>query len=707
MAGEPWTSGSNESSSRALTPPSVPPPPTKAPPTALPPLAAWLRTPRPEAGPGIWRCGYEPRSPKDLDQTPTRRLVVGALASAFLCWALISLLWDGYLGDYWVWPYVAIMPDSTRGDMIWVIGSWVYALGITFGIVIFFARLGRLPELGRRALQRAQQAPQPTGAPPPPRHHPTPPPEQDPVHWPHLRAAGAEQAADRLRDELLAGALSDVDQARLERAWQVARSQQNVEAFVREVVSKGAAACPHGSRQRDVSARVALHDLVLRQVRIGQATDSDRNPYQYRGAGIALDPGVLGTSALVVGPAGSGKTARVVRPVVESLCLQALSGQAAVIYVTTGSVNRTAPADDAFDVVVGVGDPDSVYGLDLYGGVTDPDEAATLLAEALVGDLTTSPAGGDSRRAATLLAQLIGPYQAVHARFPDVPELRELLHDDAAVGELRSALESKGRRGSTWVRELDAYRRQARSGTLDSVLEDRIALLDRPIFEDFFTAPGSPPARRRPFSVRALDRPVRARIDLPERGHAEASRILARLLLAQFSACAAARPDRSLFAALVLDDASQTVTPNALRGLQQLRSAHAGVLLTLRGLDEVPEHLRSSLLGAVGCRAVCAGVSPWDAERFAEAWGTEWVETRTVTNRQLVSDEPMTKVLHGLRKMATGRYVSAESVTVRQEQRQRWSASELANELPPGHAVLSMTTVRGERTPPVLTNLNG
>jgi len=86
---------------------------------------------------------------------------------------------------------------------------------------------------------------------------------------------------------------------------------------------------------------------------------------------------------------------------------------------------------------------------------------------------------------------------------------------------------------------------------------------------------------------------------------------------------------------------------------------------------------------------------------------SEWVETRTITNRQLVSDEPMTRVMHRLRKMVTGRYVSAESVTVRQEQRQRWSASELANELPPGHAVLSMTTVRGERTPPVLTNLNG
>ncbi|WP_431985382.1 hypothetical protein [Streptomyces qinglanensis] len=78
-----------------------------------------------------------------------------------------------------------------------------------------------------------------------------------------------------------------------------------------------------------------------------------------------------------------------------------------------------------------------------------------------------------------------------------------------------------------------------------------------------------------------------------------------------------------------------------------------------------------------------------------------------MTNRQLVSDEPVTKVLHGLRRMVTGRYVSAESVTVHREQRQRWSPSDLANELPAGHAVLSLTTVRGERTPPILTKLGG
>ncbi|GAA2639988.1 ATP-binding protein [Streptomyces axinellae] len=683
--------------------PGAPPVPAQAPPAALPPLVAWLRAPRPEARPGIWRCGHQARPELDPDRAPTRQIVVAATVSFLVGWLLWSLLWNGYLGSYWIWPLAVLVPDSWRDDMSYVVCAYLYYALVLGGIVVFFGRLGQWPELLRRIGARLRG---PEGVVPAmPRTPPPPPPHEDPALWPELRAAGAVEAAERLTAELQAGRMSDVDQARLARAWQAARAQQRGDAFGRAVVAEGAAACPHGSRQRDLPARVTRHDLVLRQVHVGTAVDSDRNAHEYRGAGIALDPGVLGTSALVVGPAGSGKTSRLVRPTVESLCLQALSGQAAVISVTSGS---SSGGDEAYDVVVRLGDPGSPFGLDLYGGVDDPDEAAAMLAEALVGDLTTTQGGGDSRRAATVLAQLVGPFQALHGRFPDVPELRELLEDDQALRELRGALEAKGGRAAVWVRELDALVRQAsRAGEIRALMGDRVALLDRPAFEGFFTAPGAPPATHRPFSVRSLDRPVRARIVLPERGHAEASRVLARLILAQFTECAAARADQSLFAGLVMDDAAQVVTPQALRGLQRLRSVNAGAMLTLRGLDEVPEHLRGPLLGAVGCRMVCAGVSTWDAQRFAEVWGTEWVETRTVTNRQLVSDEPFTKFMHGVRKIATGRYVSAESVTVKREQRQRWSASELANDLSAGHAVLSFTTIRGERTPPILTQLGG
>lgn len=575
---------------------------------------------------------------------------------------------------------------------------------LPLGIIVFFARIGRWGELLRRGWARMTTVPEaPPGAPPRPRHEPPPPPDADPARWPHLRAGGAGAAADRLTADLMSGAMTDVDHARLERAWATARSTGTEHAFIAAVARDGAAACPHPSGARTLAARVALHDLVLRQVRVGTAAPTERNRNEYRGAGIAVEPALLGTSMLAVGPPGAGKTTKLVRPVVESLCLQALTGSAAVVVVTAAG-SQLMP-ESAFDVVLRPGGK-SARPLDLYGGTDDPDEAASMLAEALVGDLTALQPGGDSRRAATHLARLLGPYRAAYGQYPSVPELRELL-DCAPDSLARVRAELAG--DAVQLRELAAYERAADRNEVAALLAERCALLDRPAFAGAFAASGAPAdsAGGEPdaLSLRVLDEPVRVRIDLPERGHAEAARILARLVVAQFTACATGRTDRSRFVALVLDDATGCVTPEALRGLQQVRAANAGVLLTLRALDDVPEHLRGPLLGAVGCRMVCAGVTPWDAERFAEAWGTEWVQTRTVTNRQLVSDEPMTRVLHGVRRLATGKHVTAESVTIRQEQRQRWSASDLANEVPPGHAVVSFTTVHGERTSPVLVRL--
>lgn len=39
------------------------------------PLADWLRAPRPETEPGIWRHGYRQLSPGDPDRAPTRQLL--------------------------------------------------------------------------------------------------------------------------------------------------------------------------------------------------------------------------------------------------------------------------------------------------------------------------------------------------------------------------------------------------------------------------------------------------------------------------------------------------------------------------------------------------------------------------------------------------------------------------------------------------------
>ncbi|MFG2586410.1 type IV secretory system conjugative DNA transfer family protein [Streptomyces malaysiensis] len=686
-------------------PPTVPPAApgaAQAPgPAARPSFVAWLRAPRPEAAPGVWTYEHKTRAPEEPDRIPGQRLLGGALISALCGWLVWSLLWNGYLGGYWLWPLDLLTPDSWSedGNMAYLVATYTYYGIFLCAIAVIFGRVGHWPEVWRRYVaplfRRAWDEPDPEVA-------VARRPEGDPVEWPHLRAAGAHSAADRLAADARAGAMNDVDHARIERAWQSVRAGRNsLASFTDTVLRHGAASYGHPSGARDLPARTARHDLLAHQVRLGTVLEDSRNPYQHRGVGLALDPDVLGTSLLAVGPPGSGKTGRVVRPVVESLCLQALAGQVAVVAV--GAAGAGLGADEAFDVVVKIGRPDSGYDFDLYGGTTDPDEAAGILAEALIGDMAASLPGGDSRRAATALAQLLGPYRAAHGRFPSVPDLRELLDGSkTAVNALREALEEAGERAQ--ARELEARVRQSGTpGDAGALLADRIALLDRPAFADFFDTTGD----RRPFSLRALEHPLRVRIDLPERGHAEASRMLARLVLAQFTECAVGRADRSLFACLVLDDASHTITPEALRGIQRLRSAHAGAVLTLRTLDDVPEGLRSALLGAVGCRMACAGVTTWDGARFAEVWGTEWVETRDVTDRQIIADEPFTKVLHFIRKVVTGKAVTTQSVTVRTVERERWSASELAHAVPAGHAVLSVTSVRGEGGPPVLVDLRG
>ncbi|MFH8975289.1 ATP-binding protein [Streptomyces sp. NPDC017890] len=690
--------------------PAVPPRPAGAPGTpgvpgmpGVPPLPdgsaflSWLRTPRPQALPGVWRFGHRPRPEEEPERVPGRQLLSGALIAFLVGWLIWSLLWNGYLGGWWLLPLFAMIPDSWAEPHSFasVVVVYAYYVLIAGAIMVGVGRLGRWGEIWRRYGPPAWRRAAPAGGPPPV-------PEEDPAAWPALRAAGAHDAAERLAADARSGLMRDVDHARITRAWQgVLGGRHTLATFTGAVLSHGAGACPHPSGARDLPVRQARHDLVTGQVRIGTASDDARNPYAYRGAGLAVGPDLLGTSLLAVGPAGSGKTGSVVRPLTESLCLNALAGRAAVVVV--GAAGADLGPADAYDVVVRIGNPDSVYDLDLYGGTTDPDEAAVVLAEALAGDLAEPHPGGDTRRSTTVLAQLLGPFRAVHGRFPGVPELRQLLDGTPGpLADLREGLRAAGQ--ESLLRELDARERQmGHPGDVGSVLADRVALLDRPAFASFFDTSG----QSRPFSLKALDHPVRVRVDLPERGHAEASRMLARLILAQFTASVTVREDRSLFACLVLDDASGVVTPEAVRGVQRLRSAGAGVVLTLRTLDDVPRPLRGPLLGSIGCRMALSGLTPWDGQDFAEVWGKEWTEARDVTDRQIIAETPAGKAVHMLRRVITGKAPTARAVTVRQVERERWSASELAHAVPAGHAVLSLTTVKGEHAPPLLVDLRG
>ncbi|MFJ7202696.1 ATP/GTP-binding protein [Streptomyces sp. NPDC098789] len=630
---------------------------------------------------GGWRAAFDRLI---AERGPWYR-ALGAAAGAFLVFLLIA---------YQVLPVYPLafghLPYAEIDPVVSSVITFVLYVVIYFPIAFFFGRMGDWPGLVRSVIAGPAAPSEPLPV--------APGGPDDPAAWPQLRAAGLSEVADRLAGEAAAGRMNDVDHVRIRRAWDsVLADPARHSAFVRAVRDKGAAACAHPSGARDLPARTANHDLTVAQVRLGGVTQAEPNPHDRRGTGLALDPRVLGTSVLAVGPSGAGKTTRLVRPAVESLMLQALAGEAALIAVT--AAGSPLGSDSAYDIVVRPGDPASVHDLDLYGGTTDPDEAAHVLAEAFVGDVP----GIDVRRCATVLAQLIGPFRAAYERFPAVPELRELLDGGpATLGALRQELENAGRQDM--LRDLDARTRQhGAHGDPGPALADRVALLDRPAFHGFFDTSGA----GRPFSLRALEHPVRVRIDLPERGHADASRLLARLLLAQFNAAVAARGDRSLFAFLAIDDASHTLTSGTIRGIQRLRAANAGVLLTLRTLDDVPEPLRTPLLGAVGCRMAFSGVTTWDGKWFADAWGTELVETRDVTSRTVYADQPMTRFINTVRKLITGKAVTTDAVTVRQVERERWSASALANTVPPGHAVLSLTSVDGERAAPLLVSLLG
>ncbi|WP_241192497.1 ATP/GTP-binding protein, partial [Streptomyces sp. ADI96-02] len=616
-----------------------------------------------------------------------RGLPFRAAAAAVAAGLAQLLVWNETLPV--VRPVLILVARAAGGEIYQsqTVVNILYAL-IGAAVLWPFARLGRWREL--IAARRSGTG----GAP----AHPAPEPSATtPDQWPELRAAGWTEAADTLAAEVGADRMNDVDAARLRHAWALAlRRPDRAAPLAEAVLRSGGAAALHPSGRRDLPRRTAPHDLLTGQVRIGRCAEDPHNPYARRGSGLALDPSLLGTSLLAVGPPGSGKSAHLVRPVVESLGLSALAGRAAVLAV--GGAGSPLGPDDAFDVVVRVGDPASAHDVDLYGGTSDPDEAAAVLAEGLVGDVGSL----DSRRAATVLAQLLGPYRAAHGHFPSVPELRELLEGGPlALDGLRSALEAAGH--APMLRELEARARQAGGpGDPAPVLADRVALLDRPAFAGFFAT--GPDAR--PFALRSLGQhPLRVRIDLPERGHAEASRLLTRLLLAQFTAITAARTDTGLFACLVLDDATHAVTAETVRGIRRLRSVNAGAVLALRTVDDVPEALHTPLLGAVGCTAAFSGITTWDGKRFAEAWGKEWVETREVAQHTVFADQPFTRALHALRKLVTGKAVTTDAVTVRQVERERWSASELAYAVPAGHAVIRLTTVEGEHAPPLLVRL--
>ncbi|WP_354640529.1 ATP-binding protein [Kitasatospora camelliae] len=648
-------------------------------------LTTWATTPRPETPAGIFRLHYRPLPATTPDTTtPAGPLLLRAALNLVVAWCAFIYGRDLALSGLGMLGLGSLPAVPT------ILLALTVNVLLVIGVITFFGRMGRWREVWRRfaapVLSHAVTHEKPE--------------QREDASVPGAAADPWSELRGGVGDEVLRGlsGVGEVDYVRIRQAWRTVVADPGLRAaFEEQLEVRGAAACAHPSEARDLPARSARHDLLTRQVRLGTTQNVVKNPLAHRGSGFALDPQLLGTSLLAVGPAGTGKTAALARPVAEMLCVQALAAAACAVVV--GSAEADLGPDSWYDVVIAPGDPASPYGLDLYGAAQSADEAAARLADALLPDELASRA----ESARTALQQVVGPFQAAYGRYPGVRELRGLLGGEPeGWEELAGALREAGRFREF---EADVQQRARLHGRADdpgALLADRLALLDRPVFAQAFNGgPGAKPA----FAMRALEHPLRVRVKLPERSHPEAARMLSRLVVGQFVQAAAVREERELFAGLVVDDASAAIDAQVVRGLQRLRGVNAGAVLLLRTLVDLPEALRTPLFGAVGCRMAFPGIAPWDGRLFSEAWGTHLVTERAVTHTPDTSGGLVRRTGRIARKLLAGTTAQTESVTTRDVERHRWSPSDLAHALPTGHAVVSLTTVAGEQVPPLLVDL--
>ncbi|MFC1436502.1 ATP-binding protein [Streptacidiphilus sp. N1-3] len=646
---------------------------------------------------------------------PAGKLLLRAVLNLVVAW----FVFDEARGPM-AWIVVQFKPSLATSvessDTVNVVMNLLYYGPVALLIAWFFGRMGRWPlvwrRYGRPLVRRVVDAIGSRSGAGTPVKAPTGAKAQGEVvvdPWWAFRPLVGHGGLALLDQETAAGRVGDVDHQRLNRALECVRDYPDrLAALLDAVREHGAAACAHPSGTRDLPGRHSgRHDLLLRQVRLGSAEDVPKNPAAYRGVDLAIDPALLGTSLLAVGPAGTGKTRRLARPLAEALCLQALAGTAVVVVV--GAADADLGPAEWYDVVVAPGDPASRYGLDLYGGARRMEEAVARLADALLPE-ELAPRAESARQA---LQQVVVPYTEAYGRPPGLRELALLLRGEPVAWDaLREALRACG--GLT-DHQYELAQRERMHGQVDdpgALLADRLSLLDRPALAASFNRTserggGRAGAELPLFAMHALDHPLRVRIAVPEHSHPEAARIIARLAVGQFLYAASTRQDRSLFAGLVVDDASAVIDVHSVRSLQRLRGAHAGAALLLRTLMDLPESLRTPLFGAVGGRMAFPGIAPWDGKLFAEAWGTVWVDERDVTRAPDTSGGIIKRSWRAVRTILAGERAQTESVTTRRVERRRWSPSDLAQVLPGGHAVLSLTAVDGTPVPPLLLDLQG
>jgi hypothetical protein len=519
--------------------------------------------------------------------------------------------------------------------------------------------------------------------------HPVPVVSTQP--WESIRSSQPALASQL--DQLAAAAdFGDVDRARIAFALrQTAADPASLERLARAIEADRSAALVHPSRQRDLpGTRFARHNLLAGQVRLGEVVPDHRSDFEITGDfGIDLD--VLRTSMLVIGPPGSGKTRGIATPIVEHLSLAALAGKASMVVVDPKSTDFAY--DGWFDVTIDPLNP--TCGFSLFGGSRTADVAADRLASALLPPQVSDDKAYFIDASKNALYACLAPFEAAYERWPTVPELLGLLRaEQSSIDRVKERLKGPG---SKEMKALLDTRKNQTQRTADPAasLVERFALLDRPALRRLLDHPGPT------FQMRDLSRPVRVRVALPEAEYPDASRILARLVVSQFvQITSSSETDRSIFKALVIDEAGRFVDDYVARGVQKLRSNNAGLVLLSQTMSDFPIEVRATIFGSTGCKAVFGGIDPQDADVFSRWFGDQYV-TETTINRSA-----QTGTQYNQFGMPDGRSQSQTSgFSVRRIERARWTVSDIITGVSAGHALVSLARSNGARVGPVLVNL--